>query len=171
MRFVYTAIAITIATAPAGATATVGSGRVAVQKQRIGIDVVHIPGTAPDTATVKFEIHPYSPGPLVEDDKGLATDLLTDGGRAVRNGMSVGLAVARQKLIGRRGTLRISVRLDVYDIEYDGSYTNGSRVLLGTWRIMGGTGAYSGLRGGGRYAGIVPPTGRTAEHEEGWVTR
>ena len=117
MRLIYAGI--TIATA-LGATATVGTGRDALQKGRIGIDEVFVPGAD----TVKFEIHPYSPARLVEGD--------------------------------------------VYDIEYDGTYTNGSRVLLGTWKIMRGTGAYSGLRGGGRYVGIVPPTGRTVVHQEGW---
>jgi len=170
MRLVYAGLAIAIATALAGATATVGSGRVAVHKQRIGIDEVFVPGA--DTHNVKFEIHPYSPGRLVEDDKGTATVLFTaDGGLAMRNGMRVGTNVAREELIGRHGTLRLSVRRDVYDIEYDGTYNNGSRVLLGTWKIIGGTGAYSGLRGGGGYVGIVPPTGRTVVHQEGWVTR
>lgn len=166
MRLVYAGIAIAMALA--GATATVGSGGVAVQKGRIGIDEVFVPGTE----TVNFEIHPFSLARLVDDDKGTATVLSSaDGSDAMRNGMRVGTNVAREELIGRSGTLRLSLRRDVYDIEYDGTYNNGSRVLLGTWKITGGTGAYSGLRGGGRYVGIVPPTGRTVVHQEGWVTR
>lgn len=176
MRLVYTLLAVAIATALAGATATVGSGEVAVHKQRIGIDEVFGAGAA-QAGTDKpatFVVHPlstpgdpHSPGRLVATDRGTVTVLvLRDGATTLRNGMRVGESAAREELIGRRGTLRLSMRFDVYDIPVN----NGARALLGTWKIMGGTGAYSGLRGGGRYVGVVMFTGRRVARLEGWVT-
>ncbi len=49
---------------------------------------------------------------------------------------------------------------------------NNMRVGVGTWKIKEGTGAYSGIKGGGRYVAVSMshPNGRTLVRQEGWVT-
>lgn len=173
MRLVLAGVAIAMALA--GSAATVGSGQVAVHRQRIAIDEgfganlaqagLDKPGTF-FVWPLSTTDDPHSPGQFVATDKGKVTSLVRDGNSSVRNGMAVHESAAREELNGRRGTLRLSVRFDVYDIP-----VNGSRALLGTWRIAGGTGAYSGLRGGGRYVGVVKPAGGRVARLEGWVTR
>jgi hypothetical protein len=46
---------------------------------------------------------------------------------------------------------------------------NGVKVQVGTWKIVEGTGAYSGVSGGGRYVAVSMSKGRRLVRQEGWI--
>ena len=130
-------------------------------KQRIAL-VVKIPL---DSATGEFVLEVLTPGPL-KGDSGSIT--FTSGptpvfiGRIIR-GQSIDRFRATDLLEGEQGTLAIRIEADF------ASAGNGYHVGTGHWSIISGTGAYSGLTGGGGSALAQPPvppgTFGFAQHE------
>ena len=163
MRLVQALLALALATAlVAGGTALAGSGATAARKQRIAIDMVmnekdRLAGDG------TFTLSPLTPGPL-EADRGTVTIPGFGFGTTLRNGMKVWSGLRGQDLEGRQGTFGLPVRLDENEMK------NGVRVQVGTWKIVEGTGAYSGVRGSGRYVSVRMPNGRQFVRQEGWVT-
>jgi len=141
----------------AGGTALAGSTGTAVRKQRIAIDWVT---NKNDTGT--FTLSPLTPGPL-EADEGTVAITGFGGGTTLRNGMKVWSEASGRSLKGRQGTFGLRVRLDESEMQ------NGAKVQVGTWKIVEGTGAYSGVSGGGRYVSVRMPNGRQFVRQEGWV--
>ena len=159
MRLGHALLAVALGTAlVAGGTALAGSGGTAVRKQRIAIDMVIM--SKNDTGT--YTLSPLTAGPL-EADKGTVAMGGFGGGTTLRNGMKVWNGVRGQDLKGRHGTFGLPVRLDENEMQ------NGVEVKVGTWKIVEGTGAYSGVSGGGRYVSVRMPNGRQFVRQEGWV--
>ena len=69
--------------------------------------------------------------------------------RVVRAGSSLLVTNPRLTFSGKRGTLKIRERIEWVDLPQRHS------VQTGTWKFVGGTGAYSGLSGHGRVASVV----------------
>ena len=160
MRLVHTLPAVAIAAVlVAGATAFTGSGEAKVQRQRIAIDMVV--NDSGDSGA--FSVNPLTPGPM-QSDKGTVTIGGYGFGTYVRNGMEVTGWVVRPTLNGRRGTVHLAQRFDTNEMQ------NGVRVGVGTWKVAKGTGAYSGIKGGGRYVAVAMANGRTLVRQQGWVT-
>ena len=160
MRLVHALLAVAFAaTLVAGGTALAGSGSNAVRKQRIAIDMVI--NTGNDTGT--FTLSPLTPGSL-EADKGTVAIPGVGFGTALRNGMKVMNFAMGQNLKGRHGAFGLPVRFDENEMQ------NGVDVQVGTWKIVKGTGAYSGVSGGGRYVAVQLSNGRRLVRQEGWVT-
>jgi hypothetical protein len=157
MRLVHTLLGVALATTlVAGGTALAGSGGTAVRKQRIAINWV----TENDTGT--FTLSPLTSGPL-EADKGTVTMGGFGAGTTLRNGMKVWSGLYGRSLKGRHGTFGLPVQLD------ENEMPNGVYVQVGTWKIVDGTGAYSGVSGDGRYVSVRMPNGRQFVRQEGWV--
>jgi hypothetical protein len=74
--------------------------------------------------------------------------------------MSVGMG---QDLEGRHGTFSLPVQLDENEMQ------NSVDVAVGAWKIVKGTGAYSGVSGSGRYVSVRMPNGRQFVRQEGWI--
>ena len=163
MRFGHALLAVAIGTTLVlGGTALAGSGATAARKQRIAIDWVTGKNDKNDTGT--FTLSPLTPGPL-EADEGTVAYGGFGGGSTLRNGMKVWSEVTGRSLEGRQGTFGLEVRLDENEMQ------NGVKLQVGTWKIGGGTGAYSGVSGGGRYVSVRMPNGRQLVRQEGWIRR
>ena len=163
MRLGYALLAVALATAlVVGGTALAGSGATPARKQRIAIDMVmnendRLAGDG------TFTLSPLTPGPL-EADKGTVIIPGFGVGTTLRNGMTVMSGTMGQALKGRHGTFGLPLRFDENEMK------NGVRVQVGTWKMVEGTGAYSGVRGSGRYVSIRMANGRAFVRHEGWVT-
>ena len=166
MRLVHAVLAATIGTALlAGATAFAASGEAAAQRQRIGINMV----VNDTTDTARFTLHRLTaktltdvPGEQV--DSGTVSRYGAGWSAEDRNGMKVRNVQRHPTLDGKDGTLQL---VQTYD---ESEMQNGVRVQLGTWRIAKATGAYTGVKGGGRYVAVKTTNGRTFVRQEGWVT-
>ncbi|HZR96493.1 MAG TPA: hypothetical protein VFA56_12415 [Gaiellaceae bacterium] len=71
----------------------------------------------------------------------------------MRAGESLDVNDPRLTFRGAHGTLRIRNRIEWVDLP------DGWSVFTGTWRAVGGTGAYASLSGSGRVAGVSTATG------------
>lgn len=168
MRLVHTSLAVAIAAAlVAGATAKAGSGEATAQRQRVAINMIVNNNT--DTAIFTLsrlpgQAHPPMDVPGVRLDKGTVAMSGWAGGTLDRNGMRVFGHMRWPTLDGQNGTLELVQRYDVSEMQ------NGVGVGVGTWKIAKGTGAYSGIKGGGRLVAVSMLNGRTLVRQEGWVT-
>lgn len=160
MRLVHAVFAVVLGTVlVAGGTALAGSDATVARKQRIAIDMV----IASNKDTGTFTLSPLTPGPL-EADRGTVALGGFGAGSTLRNGMKTWSGTSGHNLKGRQGAFGLPVRFDENEMQ------NGAKVRVGTWKIVGGTGAYSGVSGGGRYVAVSMPKGRTLVRQEGWVT-
>ena len=159
MRLGSAALALAVGTALTGATASAGSSEATLVKQRIRIDEL----ISASTDAGPFTFSPLTPGPL-KRDKGTMELNGFSGGSQERDGMRVFAMVGRAELQGRRGTMRLSRRVDLVGVP------GGLHVRTGTWKVVTGTGQYAGLEGAGRLAG-VQHNGRIVVRQEGWVRR
>ena len=66
-------------------------------------------------------------------------------------------------LTGKRGTLVVRNQIGWIDVP------DGFAVFTGTWKVISGTGAYAGLAGGGRGAGVQLANGNTKAQFEGFL--
>lgn len=151
-------LAVAIVTALAGATAYAWSGQATVQRQRVAINMI-----LNKNDTGSFTLYALTPGPL-EADTGAVRIPGFGMGTVIRNGMKVLNFEMGQILKGRLGTFGLPVRFDEVEMQ------NGVRVHMGTWKIVKGTGAYSQIKGGGRYVAVRMSNGRRLVRQEGWVT-
>jgi hypothetical protein len=145
--------------------ASASSDSPVASKQRVAVQV-KLPLAA---RTATFVLDALTPGPLAPDS---GSTIFTSGptpvfsGRIIR-GQRVDRFRGTSTLTGKHGTLVISQQVDFV------SAGNRYMVGAGTWSIVRGTGAYAGLKGGGRSALVSPPAppGRFgfAQHE-GFVT-
>jgi hypothetical protein len=93
----------------------------------------------------KFVLTPLSAGPL-ESDSGPTTSVVANQRTVTRDGQSAQIVtwVSTQK--GKRGSFVVRARIEHIDAG------NGFHIGTGTWRFVRGTGAYAGMKGGGRVA-------------------
>jgi hypothetical protein len=166
MRHVRTLFAVATATAlVAGAAAYAGSGAASPQRQRVAINMVVNDKTDTGTFTLNRLPDLAAPDPGEQLDEGTVAMGGMGFGHVDRNGMRVMNVVRELRLYGDDGTLLLVQRYDTTEMQ------NSMRVGVGTWKIKKGTGAYSGIKGGGRYVAVSVPNGRrTLVRQEGWVT-
>src|SRR5262245_48266569 len=125
------AMAATFAAVAAGGTHSAG--------QRVRIDVS---GTDPYT----FALTPTSKG-RIKRDTGPVTFCCWRSWNVTRAGARLQVTNPRLTLVGTQGTLKIRNQIEWVGLPDDWSVWNG------TWKIVGGTGAYAGLSGHGLDAG------------------
>lgn len=124
------ALAVTVT-----AVASAGSAKA---KQRVAIQVTDGAG---------FVLTPLTSGAL-KPDTGTATFCCWTQRRIMRHGESIDINNPRMTLTGKLGTLVARNRIGWIEVP------DGLSVFTGTWKVIRGTGAYAGLAGGGRGAGV-----------------
>jgi hypothetical protein len=113
--------------------------------------------------TSGFVLTPLTSGKL-KGDTGIATFCCWKSRVVIRDGLKVEIGDPKMTLVGQRGTLVASNRMEFLDIR--GGYS----VFTGTWKVIRGTGDYAQLSGSGRIAGIVLPNGTTKWQREGFLS-
>jgi hypothetical protein len=125
-------------------------------QQRIAI-------TSPTGNTGVFVLTPLTSGPIV-GDSGTATYCCMTQRFVQRDGQSIEIDNPLRTFMGKRGTFVWRAQIAWVDLD------NGWSVGTGTWKIVGGTGAYEHLEGHGRLAVIDEGTlGGVGPDAEGLV--
>jgi len=142
------------------ATATGGSARHHVARQRIAIEErFNI-----QTGTGTFVVYPLTPGPL-KYDKGTVKGYGAPKGTVLQNGMKVELLAGADNCTGKLGTFQIAGSVAHVEVQFGTGLAND----VGTWSIVKGSGAYRGFKGGGRTASVL--IGAILDtRNEGWVS-
>jgi hypothetical protein len=152
MRTKLTAIAALAALAVTlVAVASAGS---APAKQRVAIQVKT--GTG-------FVLTPLTSG-AIKPDTGTAAFCCWTQRTIMRHGESIDINNPRMTLSGKLGTLVARNRIGWIDVP------DGLAVFTGTWKVIHGTGAYAGLAGGGRGAGVTLADSATKAQFEGFLS-
>lgn len=129
----------------AAAFAAVAAGGTHSTAQRVRIEVT---GTGPNA----FVLRPMSHG-RVQRDSGPMTFCCWRSWNVTRAGAKLEVTNPRLTLTGKQGTLEIRNTVEWVGLPDDWS------VQTGTWKVVGGTGAYAGLSGSGRVASVLIPDG------------
>ena len=142
------ALAVTL-TAVASAGSTTAKQRVAIQDKGDG----------------SFVLTPLTSG-AVKPDTGRVTFCCWRQRTIMRHGESIDVNNPRMTLTGKQGTLVARNQIGWIDVP------DGLSVFTGTWKVIRGTGAYAGLVGGGRGAGVDlgDATGTTKAQFEGFLS-
>ena len=136
--------AILVALAAAVTLTAVAAAGPDAAKQRVAISMKN-PGDG------TFVLRPLQPGTLKRDS---GTVSLVNNGRTtvMREGQTVNIYRSTYTLKGKRGTMSIRERLEMVGVSNEKvpgfDFTPG--VGIGTWKVVGGTGAYAKITGGGR---------------------
>jgi hypothetical protein len=129
-----------VALIPASAVSAAQSAKqqrvMLVQKHRFG---------APNGT---FVLYALTAGPL-EYDSGRLTLAAVERPYVVRGGQRLAVYLAVARLTGKRGTFDLRWR-----VEFAGA-GEGNTIGTGTWSLVRGAGAYTGMTGGGRLATVV----------------
>jgi hypothetical protein len=142
------ALMATAATLPPGAEA-----RPLVAKQRVTIQL---------TGAGSFVLAPMTSG-AIKRDTGSASSCCWTRHFITRHGLASEIDDPQVTLRGKRGTLVLRNRIEFSDIP------DGWAVFTGSWKIVRGTGAYAGLSGGGRGAGVQLADGAAKALYEGFL--
>jgi hypothetical protein len=119
---------------------------------------VGAPGGARQRVVIDMSFHPnqtflFRPqdGTLKGDSGRIAKIPESEGREVVRNGQDVTTYIRIWTLRGKRGVLTIREHSDWVRIGADvnGDGWQGDSVAHGTWKVVRGTGQYTGVRGGG----------------------
>ena len=143
---VFAALAVMLATVAA-------AGPVAA-KQRVAIQVK-------DGAP--FVLTPLTSG-TIKPDTGAATFCCWSERHIMRDGQAIDINDPRWTLTGKLGTIVGRNQIGFVDLP------DGWAVFTGTWKVIRGTGAYAGLSGGGRVAGVSLANGSTKAQFEGFLS-
>ena len=110
-----------------------------------------------------FTLQGLTDGPLQRDSGTFLTSPNASAPSRVVDGQRTQHFGVNDTLTGKRGTLVIQSFGD--GVSAGGGYDVGS----GTWSIVRGTGAYAGLKGGGRFGYAMTPTKFSFAQFEGFV--
>jgi hypothetical protein len=143
MRKVFTAAAILAGLAIASPIAA-GTHTAAQQ--------IRIDATGPNTET--FVLTPMNAG-RVHADKGVLRSCCWTTSHVMRGGERLDVNDPHLTFTGAHGTLRFLNRIEWVDLP------DGWSIFTGTWKAVGGTGAYGSLSGSGRVAGVSTADGFT----------
>ena len=113
-------------------------------KQRVAISMKN-----PENGT--FVLTPLQPGTL-KRDSGTVSGVFKESGTVMREGQSVFISRNTYTFKGKRGTMSIRERNEFVNVSNEKvkgfDFTPG--IGIGTWKVVGGTGAYAKITGGGR---------------------
>jgi len=152
MRTRLTAIAALAALAVTlTAVASAGSAKA---KQRVALQVT--------SDGRGFVLTPLTSG-AVKPDTGTATFCCWTQRTIMRHGESIEINNPRMTLTGKLGTLVARNKIGWIDVP------DGLSVFTGSWKVVRGTGAYAGLAGGGRGAGVTLSDGTTKAQFQGFL--
>ena len=133
-------------------------------KQRVRISMKN-----PDSGSGKFVLTPLQAGTL-KRDSGTASVVHTDPTGVMRQGQQTYVYRGTYTLASRRGTLTIRERSEWVNVSNEKApgfdFTPG--VAIGTWKVVGGTGAYAKVTGSGRSGHQGSP--RWLAQQEGFLT-
>jgi len=100
----------------------------------------------------------------VEGDKGAMTACCWTRRFVVVAGRRVEVDDPQLTLTGANGTLKFRNRIEWVDVP------GNLGIFTGTWKVVGGTGAYKGLSGHGRVVGVQTAGGYDRAHFFGFLT-
>src|SRR4051812_10051773 len=123
-------------------------------KQRVAIQVTSDGGG--------FVLIPLTSGALKSDTGTVAFCCWTQR-TIMRHGESIDINNPRMTLTGKLGTLVARNKIGWIDVP------DGLSVFTGSWKVVRGTGAYAGLAGGGRGAGVTLSDGTTKAQFQGFL--
>jgi hypothetical protein len=130
-----------------GVTGVTGAGTSA-KKQHVTIDQEE----RPDLHKGTWEMLVWTPG-VIKDDGGSYTWSVSNRKRGTKDGQEFERVISIVTFTGKNGAFKVR--------EDDTLVSSGrGRVATGTWRMLSGTEAYEGVKGGGRLAaalGLVKP--------------
>ena len=149
-----TAIALIVATT--AALASVAAAGPLAAKQRI--EIINAKGGA------SFVLNPLMPG-AIKRDAGAFAACCWSNRSITRNGERIDINDPQITMTGKQGTLVMRNRIEFVDIP------DGEAVFTGTWSVVRGTGAYAGLTGGGRVAGVQLADGSTKSQFQGFLSQ
>ena len=136
--------ALLVALAAAVTLTAVAAAGPDAAKQRVAISWKN-----PENGT--FVLTPLQPGTL-KRDSGTVSLVYKEGPTVMRQGQSVYTNLNTYTLKGKRGTMSIRERNEFVGVSNEKvpgfDFTPG--VGIGTWKVVGGTGAYAKITGGGR---------------------
>jgi hypothetical protein len=121
-------------------------------------------GVANASGAGEYVLTPLQDGPLTRDS-GTGTAEYSDR-VARRDGQTVTIQRGIETIEGNRGTLRVRFRINWVDAGH------GYHVGIGSWKLIRGTGQYTGIEGGGRRGDVWVERGRRpwSGRAEGIVT-
>jgi hypothetical protein len=142
------------------AVTSVAAASPGAAKQRV---VITANGVANPASSLRFVLRPLSPGRL-KADSGTETSTYTSR-VVVRDGQRAEIASWVTTCKGKRGSFVLRVRVEHIDAG------NGFHIGTGTWTFARGTGAYTGITGGGRVANAFLDYGSRAmsERRDGYL--
>ena len=152
MRTNLTAVAA-IAALAVTLTAVAAAGPVAA-KQRVAIQ---------ENANGSFVLTPLTPG-AIKRDTGTASFCCWTERHIKRDGQDIDINDPRWTFTGKLGTIEGRNQVGFVDLP------DGWAVFTGTWKVIRGTGAYAGLSGGGRGAGVALPNSTGKSQFEGLLS-
>ncbi len=132
-------------------TAVAAAGPVAA-KQRVAIQ-----------ENGSFVLTPLTPG-AIKRDTGTASFCCWTERHIMRDGQAIDINDPRWTFTGKLGTIEGRNQVGFVDLP------DGWAVFTGTWKVIRATGAYAGLSGGGRVAGVQPAKGNTKAQFEGFLS-
>ena len=151
MRTKLTAVAaLGVATA---ALASVAAAGPAATKQQVAIQM---------NGGAHFVLSPLKSG-AIKRDTGTAAFCCWSSRHITRDGQEIDINDPQMTLTARNGTLVARNRIEWVDLP------DGWAVFTGTWKVIRGTGAYAGLSGGGRVAGVELVQGTVKSQFEGFL--
>ena len=123
-------------------------------KQRIAIQ---------ENANGSFVLTSLTPG-AIKRDTGSASFCCWTERHIMRDGQDIDINDPRWTFTGKLGTIEGRNQVGFVDLP------DGWAVFTGTWKVIRGTGAYAGLSGGGRVAGVSLANGNTKAQFEGLLS-
>jgi hypothetical protein len=143
---------VALAAAAVTLASVAAAGQVAA-KERIAIQV----------KGASFVLTPLTSG-AIKSDTGTTAFCCWTSRSIVRDGQSIDVNNPQMTLTGKRGTIVARNRIEFVDLPA------GWAVFTGTWQVVRGTGAYAGLSGGGRGAGVQLANGKDMSRFEGFLS-
>ena len=154
--------AVLVALAAAVTLTSVAAAGPDAAKQRVAINMKN-----PDNGT--FVLTPLQAGTL-KRDSGTVSLVYNDPTIVMREGQRINIYRNTYTLKGKRGSLSIRERTEFVSVSNEKvpgfDFTPG--VGIGTWKVVGGTGAYAKVTGGGRSGLQGQPW---LVRQEGFLTR
>jgi len=130
-------LAVTLVLATVAMLATVAAARPVSAKQRVSIE----------QKGNSFVLTPSSSG-QIQPDKGAFDACCWTTRHVVVAGQRLDVNDPHLTLTGANGTLKLRNRIEWVDVP------GHLGIFTGRWKVVGGTGVYAGLSGGGRVAGV-----------------